>query len=150
MLYVFHRMWVYFFFLNILGYVQISQPIIVYLKNRDNKFLASSKKRGKKEKEKKITWSAMHVGRMWCHCRMVYLPMSYLYGRRYVGPINGIILSLRRELYTQPYHQINWDQARNLCAKVWFFLRKKIYGKYGICQNFKSSWNYSITFLLQL
>ena len=92
----------------------------------------------------------MHVGRMWCHCRMVYLPMSYLYGRRYVGPINGIILSLRRELYTQPYHQINWDQARNLCAKVWFFLRKKIYGKYGICQNFKSSWNYSITFLLQL
>ncbi|KAM4087875.1 hypothetical protein ACB094_07G028700 [Castanea mollissima] len=59
----------------------------------------------------------VHPGRMWCHCRMVYLPMSYLYGRRYVGPINGIILSLRRELYTQPYHQINWDQARNLCAK---------------------------------
>ncbi|XP_065623510.1 cycloartenol synthase [Quercus suber] len=60
----------------------------------------------------------VHPGRMWCHCRMVYLPMSYLYGRRYVGPINGIALSLRRELYTQPYHQINWDQARNLCAKV--------------------------------
>ncbi|KAK4564727.1 hypothetical protein RGQ29_006697 [Quercus rubra] len=59
----------------------------------------------------------VHPGRMWCHCRMVYLPMSYLYGRRYVGPIDGIILSLRRELYTQPYHQINWDQARNLCAK---------------------------------
>ncbi|XP_075674232.1 cycloartenol synthase-like [Castanea sativa] len=59
----------------------------------------------------------VHPGRMWCHCRMVYLPMSYLYGRRYVGPINDIILSLRRELYTQPYHQISWDQARNLCAK---------------------------------
>ena len=31
-----------------------------------------------------------------------------------------------------------------------FFLRKKIYGKYGICQKFKNSLYYSITFLLQL
>lgn len=60
------------------------------------------------------------VGRMWCHCRMVYLAMSYLYGRRYVGPINSNILSLRRELYTTPYHHIDWDLARNQCAKVYF------------------------------
>ncbi|XP_004299757.1 PREDICTED: cycloartenol synthase 2-like isoform X2 [Fragaria vesca subsp. vesca] len=59
----------------------------------------------------------VHPGRMWCHCRMVYLPMSYLYGKRFVGPINGLILSLRRELYTFPYHLTDWDQARNLCAK---------------------------------
>ncbi|KAG5606934.1 hypothetical protein H5410_028426 [Solanum commersonii] len=59
----------------------------------------------------------LHPGRMWCHCRMVYLAMSYLYGRRYVGPINSIILSLRRELYTIPYHHIDWDLARNQCAK---------------------------------
>ncbi|PRQ36957.1 putative cycloartenol synthase [Rosa chinensis] len=60
----------------------------------------------------------VHPGRMWCHCRMVYLPMSYLYGKRFVGPINGLILSLRTELYTFPYHLIDWDQARNLCAKM--------------------------------
>ncbi|RXH71380.1 hypothetical protein DVH24_018735 [Malus domestica] len=59
----------------------------------------------------------IHPGRMWCHCRMVYLPMSYLYGKRFVGPIDGLILSLRRELYTFSYHLIDWDQARNLCAK---------------------------------
>ncbi|KAK4716676.1 hypothetical protein R3W88_015014 [Solanum pinnatisectum] len=59
----------------------------------------------------------IHPGRMWCHCRMVYLAMSYLYGRRYVGPINSFILSLRRELYTIPYHHIDWDLARNQCAK---------------------------------
>ncbi|KAK9931413.1 hypothetical protein M0R45_018689 [Rubus argutus] len=59
----------------------------------------------------------VHPGRMWCHCRMVYLPMSYLYGKRFVGPLYGLILSLRRELYTFPYHLIDWDQARNLCAK---------------------------------
>lgn len=59
-----------------------------------------------------------HPGRMWCHCRMVYLPMSYLYGRRFVCRINGTILSLRRELYTVPYHHIDWDTTRNQCAKV--------------------------------
>ncbi|KAL3567167.1 hypothetical protein D5086_032582 [Populus alba] len=59
----------------------------------------------------------VHPGRMWCHCRMVYLPMSYLYGKRFVGPITPIILSLRKELFAVPYHEIDWNQARNLCAK---------------------------------
>ncbi|KAL3533221.1 hypothetical protein ACH5RR_006742 [Cinchona calisaya] len=44
-------------------------------------------------------------------------PMSYLYGKRYVAPINGTILSLRREFYVQPYHQIDWNATRNQCAK---------------------------------
>ena len=122
-----------------------------YLKNRDNKFLASSKKKKKEKRKKKITLSAMHVGRMWCHCRMVYLPMSYLYGRIFVGPINSIILSLRRELYTQPYHQINWDQARNLCAKVWFFFfffwKKENTWRIWYLLNLRSS-NYSTIFFV--
>lgn len=59
----------------------------------------------------------IHPGRMWCHCRMVYLPMSYLYGKRFVGPITETVLSLRRELYTVPYDEIDWNLARNLCAK---------------------------------
>nr|Q8W3Z4.1 RecName: Full=Cycloartenol synthase [Betula platyphylla]BAB83085.1 cycloartenol synthase [Betula platyphylla] len=58
-----------------------------------------------------------HPGRMWCHCRMVYLPMSYLYGKRFVGPITSTIQSLRKELYTVPYHEIDWNKARNDCAK---------------------------------
>ncbi|KAK4607134.1 hypothetical protein RGQ29_001095 [Quercus rubra] len=58
-----------------------------------------------------------HPGRMWCHCRMVYLPMSYLYGKRFVNPITSTIRSLRKELYTVPYHEIDWNEARNLCAK---------------------------------
>ncbi|XWS52356.1 hypothetical protein CRYUN_Cryun11dG0061700 [Craigia yunnanensis] len=59
----------------------------------------------------------IHPGRMWCHCRMVYLPMSYLYGKRFVGPITPTVLSLRKELFTIPYHEIDWNQARNACAK---------------------------------
>ncbi|XP_072093567.1 probable oxidosqualene cyclase isoform X2 [Arachis hypogaea] len=81
-----------------------------------------------------------HPGRMWCHTRMVYLPMSYLYGRRFVGPINGIILSLRRELYTLPYHLIDWTQARNLCAKEDMYRQRSkvqeiIWGIFGVHEN---------------
>ncbi|XP_073116803.1 cycloartenol synthase isoform X1 [Elaeis guineensis] len=59
----------------------------------------------------------VHPGRMWCHCRMVYLPMSYIYGKRFVGPITPTVLSLRKELYGCPYRQIDWNRARNECAK---------------------------------
>ncbi|MCL7051538.1 hypothetical protein MKW94_011050, partial [Papaver nudicaule] len=55
--------------------------------------------------------------RMWCHVRMVYFPMSYLYGKRFVGPISPIILSLRKELFAVPYDDVDWNGARNLCAK---------------------------------
>lgn len=44
--------------------------------------------------------------------------MSYLYGKRFVGPITPTVLSLRKELYNVPYHEIDWNEARSLCAKV--------------------------------
>ncbi|XP_062158466.1 lupeol synthase-like isoform X5 [Alnus glutinosa] len=60
----------------------------------------------------------MHPGKMLSYCRLVYMPMSYLYGKRFVGRITELILSLRQELYNEPYHQINWNKARNTIAKV--------------------------------
>ncbi|KAF8400110.1 hypothetical protein HHK36_013406 [Tetracentron sinense] len=59
----------------------------------------------------------MHPAKMWCYCRMVYMPMSYLYGKKFVGPITDLILQLREELHTEPYHEINWRKARHVCAK---------------------------------
>ncbi|CDP17720.1 unnamed protein product [Coffea canephora] len=53
---------------------------------------------------------------MMCYCRLVYMPMSYLYGKRFVGSITGLIQSLRNELYVQPYHQVDWKNSRNTCA----------------------------------
>ena len=46
------------------------------------------------------------------------MPMSYLYGKRFVGPITGLIQLIRQELYNEPYHQINWNKARSTIAKV--------------------------------
>ncbi|CAA0342065.1 unnamed protein product [Arabidopsis thaliana] len=59
----------------------------------------------------------IHPAKMWCYCRLVYMPMSYLYGKRFVGPISPLILQLREEIYLQPYAKINWNRARHLCAK---------------------------------
>ncbi|KAJ6747183.1 LANOSTEROL SYNTHASE [Salix koriyanagi] len=40
-----------------------------------------------------------HPGRLWCHSRMVYLPMSYLYGKKFVCSTNSLALSLRKEIF---------------------------------------------------
>ncbi|KAL3736986.1 hypothetical protein ACJRO7_025851 [Eucalyptus globulus] len=59
----------------------------------------------------------MHPAKMWCYCRMVYMPMSYLYGKKFVGPITPLVQQLREELHTQPYDTICWRKVRHLCAK---------------------------------
>ncbi|XP_071918864.1 lupeol synthase-like [Coffea arabica] len=59
----------------------------------------------------------IHPAQMMCYCGLVYMPMSYLYGKRFVGSITELIHSLRNELYVQPYHQADWNNTRNTIAK---------------------------------
>ncbi|CBI18385.3 unnamed protein product, partial [Vitis vinifera] len=59
----------------------------------------------------------MHPAKMWCYSRLVYMPMSYLYGKRFVGTITPLVLELREELFLQAYNEINWKKVRHLCAK---------------------------------
>ncbi|XP_025823339.1 achilleol B synthase-like isoform X2 [Panicum hallii] len=59
----------------------------------------------------------IHPGRFWCFCRMVYMPMAYIYGKKFVGPITPTILAIRNEIYNVPYNEINWSKARTSCAK---------------------------------
>ncbi|MFW6050129.1 MAG: terpene cyclase/mutase family protein [Myxococcota bacterium] len=58
----------------------------------------------------------MHPGRLWCHCRMVYMPMSWLYGARATAPRSPIIDELRDELYDEPYDRIDWRSLRERVA----------------------------------
>uniref|UniRef100_A0ACD5XXS8 Uncharacterized protein n=1 Tax=Avena sativa TaxID=4498 RepID=A0ACD5XXS8_AVESA len=59
----------------------------------------------------------IHPGRFWCFTRLIYMSMAYLYGKKFVGPISPTILALRQDLYSIPYCNINWDKARDYCAK---------------------------------
>uniref|UniRef100_A0A8B9S787 Terpene cyclase/mutase family member n=1 Tax=Apteryx owenii TaxID=8824 RepID=A0A8B9S787_APTOW len=62
------------------------------------------------------TWFPAHPSRLWCHCRQVYLPMSYCYAKRLSAEEDELIQSLRQELYVQDYASIDWPAQRNNVA----------------------------------
>lgn len=49
------------------------------------------------------------------------MPMSYLYGKKFVGPVTGMVRSLGQALYTEPYYEINWPKAKYIVAMVRMF-----------------------------
>jgi squalene/oxidosqualene cyclase-like protein len=57
-----------------------------------------------------------HPSRLWCHSRMVSLPMSYLYGHRVQLPLDAKIAEIRTELYDTPYERVDWEAARDRVA----------------------------------
>ena len=66
-------------------------------------------------------WFPLHPGKMWCHCRMVYLPMCYLYCKRFVPDTvtdDPVLVGLRKELFTDPYDTIDWDKHRDACCEI--------------------------------
>uniref|UniRef100_A0A8C6ZFM5 Terpene cyclase/mutase family member n=1 Tax=Nothoprocta perdicaria TaxID=30464 RepID=A0A8C6ZFM5_NOTPE len=62
------------------------------------------------------TWFPAHPSRLWCHCRQVYLPMSYCYAKRLSAEEDELVQSLRQELYVQDYASIDWPAQRNNVA----------------------------------
>ncbi|WFD36580.1 lanosterol synthase [Malassezia cuniculi] len=63
-------------------------------------------------------WVPIHPWRWWVHTRMVYLPMGFLYGKRFAAPLDDLTRALRKELYVEPYESINWPKQRNNVAQV--------------------------------
>uniref|UniRef100_A0A8D0LCC0 Terpene cyclase/mutase family member n=1 Tax=Sphenodon punctatus TaxID=8508 RepID=A0A8D0LCC0_SPHPU len=62
------------------------------------------------------TWMPAHPSTLWCHCRQVYLPMSYCYAIRLTAEEDDLIRNLRQELYVQDYASIDWPAQRNNIA----------------------------------
>lgn len=63
-------------------------------------------------------WMPLHPSRIWCHARMVYLPMSYAYGKRYVCAPDQTLEALRKELYPRGYENTDWKKARYHCCSL--------------------------------
>ena len=53
-------------------------------------------------------WLPLHPGRLWNHARMVYLPLSYLYGRRWRGPGAQSLAPLAEEIFGEPPTAGSW------------------------------------------
>jgi squalene/oxidosqualene cyclase-like protein len=58
----------------------------------------------------------MHPSHFWCHCRQVYLPMAWLYGRRATVPEGALVRALREELYAGEWDRIDWERHRDTLA----------------------------------
>ncbi|KAI5295622.1 Lanosterol synthase (Oxidosqualene--lanosterol cyclase) [Ascosphaera acerosa] len=62
-------------------------------------------------------WVPVHPWRWWVHNRMVELPMGFIWSKRFSHPVDDLTAQLRRELYTEPYEQIDFARHRTSIAK---------------------------------
>ena len=58
-------------------------------------------------------WAPIAPWRWWIHMRQVFLPMSWVWSKRWSYPPNDLTLELRKELFTQPYESISFLSHRN-------------------------------------
>ncbi|KAH6108859.1 hypothetical protein HBI69_165200 [Parastagonospora nodorum] len=72
-------------------------------------------------------WVPIAPWRWWIHMRMVFLPMSFIYSKRWTFPLTDLTRELRKELLTQPFETIEMSAHRNDIAhtdnyhpKTWY------------------------------
>ena len=66
-------------------------------------------------------WVPISPWRWWIHMRMVFLPMSYVWSKKWSYPkadSDPLIGQLRQELFTQPYEEIRWPRFRNAISSM--------------------------------
>ncbi len=63
-------------------------------------------------------WFPAHPSRFWCHARVIYLAVSYLYGRRWQVPEDGLLAQLRTEIYERPYIDVEFAGPRDAIAET--------------------------------
>jgi lanosterol synthase len=62
-------------------------------------------------------WLPFHPRRFYCHTRLIYLGIAYLFGVRFVAPLpESLRDDLRRELYSEPYASIDFAALRHTLA----------------------------------
>lgn len=66
-------------------------------------------------------WMPFHPGKYWCHNRMIFLPMSYCFGKKVTAELTPFIEELRKEIYTTDYDSINWKKARREACEIDIF-----------------------------
>ena len=58
-------------------------------------------------------WVPIAPWRWWIHMRQVFLPMSYIWSRRFVFPETPLVRELREELFVQSHATIDFASHRN-------------------------------------
>jgi squalene/oxidosqualene cyclase-like protein len=73
------------------------------------------------------TWVPIHPSRLWCHARVVYLAVCWLYGRRFSIAVDDTIAALRRELYPLGFERADFANARStVCQRDRYIEPKRV------------------------
>jgi len=64
-----------------------------------------------------------HPYHYYCHTRLIYAAMSYLYGARCRADLGPIVDELRSELYSEPYNTIDFRAHRHQLAPTDLYIR---------------------------
>jgi len=65
--------------------------------------------------------SPVHPWRLYCHTRLIYLGLSYLYGTRFVAPRDEILAAIANELYPDGYDETRLEHHRDEIAATDLF-----------------------------
>lgn len=60
----------------------------------------------------------IHPGRWWVHTRAIYLPLGYLSASKTQCDLSPLLESLRKEIYTKPFDEIEFSKNRNTVCGV--------------------------------
>ncbi|KAL7915333.1 oxidosqualene:lanosterol cyclase [Trichoderma velutinum] len=63
-------------------------------------------------------WVPIAPWRWWIHIRQVFLPMGYVYSKRWSCEETDITRALKQELFIQPHAEINWVSHRNSISAI--------------------------------
>lgn len=58
----------------------------------------------------------VHPSRLYCHMRLIYLGLSFIYGKRFVHPSNATLDAIRSELYPEGYDPARFARYRDRIA----------------------------------
>ena len=58
-----------------------------------------------------------HPHRYYCHTRLIYMGIAYIYGSRWRSELGPIVRELRQELYEMPYDAIDFAAYRHVLAE---------------------------------
>jgi lanosterol synthase len=62
------------------------------------------------------SWLPFHPSRLYCHTRLIYLGMCFLWGKRFSLAPDGLCNALRQELYDAPYESLDFRKAKKRLA----------------------------------
>ena len=76
-------------------------------------------------------WIPLHPANWYCHTRLIYMAMAAVYSQRFQVPVTPLIASLREELFSQPFADIDFSACRNRLRDEDLYARPSLWLRAG-------------------